>query len=98
MIGDPGSMTLDGIFQTTRSALQLGVLESDPRVRRACNRLLATQSATKHSLNDLSHVMRTAGGNSHQLPNRVAAVAECATQFPEMVKTRNKWSCCARYV
>ena len=96
-----------GIFQITRSAIQLGVLESDPRPRcarpsasalsvstihvrvhsnarclssrAACERLLKTQ---EQKLNDAQHVLSAWGGNSHQLPNVVAAVAECATQFP----------------
>ena len=45
----------------------------------ACERLLKTQ---EQKLNDAQHVLSAWGGNSHQLPNVVAAVAECATQFP----------------
>ena len=88
-------MTLDGIFQMTRSALQLGVLRTDARVKRACERLLKTQ---EKALNDRDHVLKHWGSNSHQLPNVVAAVAECAVQFPELIRTTNQWSCCARYV
>ena len=47
--------------------------------RAACERLLKTQ---EQKLNDAQHVLSAWGGNSHQLPNVVAAVAECATQFP----------------
>ena len=99
-----------GIFQITRSAIQLGVLESDPRPRcdretlsasnmlspsrmihvrvhsnarclsssAACERLLKTQ---EQKLNDAQHVLSAWGGNSHQLPNVVAAVAEGVRAF-----------------
>merc|ERR1712217_494312 len=41
--GDDGSMTLDGIFQITRPALQLGILRTDPRIKEACRKLISTQ-------------------------------------------------------
>lgn len=92
---DPGSMTLDGIFQITRPGLQLGVLHTDPRIRTACERLMKTQERT---LNNRTHVLGNWANNSHQLPNIVAAVAECASKFPDLVITQRQWSCCARYV
>jgi hypothetical protein len=91
--GDAGSMTLDGIFQTTRSSVQLGRRDWD-LVEDACDRLLATQAPR---VNDAGYVLGRSQ-NSHQLPNIVAAIGECATHFPALVKTRRPWTCCARYV
>jgi len=89
-----GSMTLDGIFQVTRSSLQLRKSRWH-LVQLACSRMLR---AFAKRLNDADAMMREYGNTSHALPNIVAAVAECAQLFPQMVKTRRPWSCCARYV
>mmetsp|Transcript_304 Transcript_304/g.1123 ORF Transcript_304/g.1123 Transcript_304/m.1123 type:complete len:134 (-) Transcript_304:1227-1628(-) len=92
---DPGSMSLDGIFQITRSAKQLGTLRSDFRVQGACLKLLRTMTPR---LNNNSFLNDHYSVNSHVLPNVVAAVAECAEQFPRLVVTEREWTCCARYV
>merc|ERR1712046_507101 len=71
---DDGSMTLDGIFQITRPALQLKVLRSDSRIKDACRKLVKTQLK---KFVDVNHVLTTWSKTSHDLPNVVAAVAEC---------------------
>ncbi|KAH8082118.1 hypothetical protein JL720_8645 [Aureococcus anophagefferens] len=48
-------------------------------------------------LNDARFVMANFGATSHDLPNVVAAAAECARAFPADVKTDRPWTCCARY-
>lgn len=90
-----GSLTLDGIVQVTRSAKQLNVTHSDPRVRGACARLV-TLSASR--LNDANYVLGNYSDTSHGLPNVLAAVGECAQMFPSLVVTDHPWRCCARYV
>ena len=92
--GDASSMSLDGIFQVTRSSLQLNRSKWD-RVQDACARLLATQAK---NLNDGIKVLGKFSKDSHGLPNVVANVAECSQTFPSLVKTRRPWRCCARYV
>lgn len=96
-----GSMTLDGIFQTVRSAEQLQrnheptAAQAMAAAVRACDALLGTSAK---ALNDEAKVMKHYAQNSHSLPNVLAAVGECARAFPFLVRTRRQWGCCARYV
>jgi len=93
-----GSITLDGIFQAVRSSEQLiraGRQGKQEEVRHACDLLLATSA---QQLSNMTLTLMKYGGNSHSLPNVLAAVGECARAFPHLVKTARKWSCCARYV
>lgn len=92
--GKIGSLSLDGIFQASRSSLQLQ-RSRWAEVRRACSLLLNISAA---QLNDEVTVQKTLWNNSHALPNALAAVAECAQLFPHMVRTLRPWTCCARYV
>ena len=91
---DPASMSLDGIFQVTRSSLQLGRARWG-EVKTSCTKLLATQEKL---LNSVDRVMKTLGNTTHDIANVVANVAECAQQFPDLVFTLRPWRCCARYV
>jgi hypothetical protein len=88
-------MTLDGTFQLARSSLQLN-RSRWVCVRSGCTALLETQAPRLSNATDV--LQRYGGSSSHELPNAVAAVAECASHFPELVRTRRAWSCCARYV
>eukprot|EP00937_MAST-01D_sp_MAST-1D-sp2_P003255 g3255.t1 len=96
-----GSMSLDGIFQVVRAAEQLqrgggtGGAAAVAAAHAACDRLLATSAA---QLNNKTLTLAKYGGNSHGLPNVLAAVGECARAFPALVRTRRPWTCCARYV
>ena len=91
---DHASMSLDGIFQVTRSSLQLGRARWG-EVKTSCTKLLATQEKL---LNNVDRVMKTLGNTTHDIVNVVANVAECAQQFPDLVFTLRPWRCCARYV
>ena len=68
---------------------------SAPAVRAACDTLLATSA---RQLANRSWTLAKYGGDSHGLPNVLAAVGECARAYPELVKSRRPWGCCARYV
>ena len=90
-----GSLTLDGIFQVTRAALQLRRSYRWDDARAACLKVLALAASR---LNDASFVFAHFANTTHDLPNIVAAAAECAQTFPEDVLTDRPWACCARYV
>ena len=90
-----GSLTLDGVVQMTRAAAQLGGAYRWDDARAACRRTLELSAKR---LNDARFVMANFGATSHDLPNVVAAAAECARAFPADVKTDRPWTCCARYV
>lgn len=88
---DPGYISLDGVYQVTRPAVQLGGAAGPAwgAARAACARFLAAAAA---SLNDAARVLGPAyGTNSHLLPGAVAGVSECAKWFPEMVRTVRPW-------
>ena len=93
-----GSLTLDGIFQAVRASEQLqrhGLPAAVPAVQAACGRVLALSAA---QLNNGSYALAHWGQASHDIANVVAAVGECARAFPQLVRTRRPWGCCARYV
>lgn len=90
-----GSLTLDGIFQVTRSALQLGTPASLQDAQASCVTLL---EIAVPQLSNSTRFFDTYATSSHILPNVVAAVAECAQTFPYLVRTIRPWSCCARFV
>lgn len=90
-----GSLTLDGIFQVTRSALQLGTPASLQDAQASCVTLL---EIAVPQLSNSTRLFSTYATSSHILPNVVAAVAECAQTFPNLVRTTRPWSCCARFV
>jgi len=91
-----GSLTLDGVFQVTRAAEQLvDTVLSRTAARASCTTVL---DMAVPQLNDPEVVLGKYAQTSHDLPNVVAAVAECARAFPELVRTNWTWDCCAVYV
>ena len=77
---------LDGIWCLTRSSrITSGYREPD--VRQACVRFLAH---AEERLNDRDYLAERYD-NSHALPGAMAAVAECATFYPELVRTERPW-------
>lgn len=89
------SLSLDGVFQVARAATQLEGAYRWDDARDACRRLTRLAAA---QLTNATFVLGNYAATSHDLPNAVAAVAECAQTFPEDVRTDGRWACCARYV
>lgn len=92
-----GSLTLDGIVLATRSALQLKSQSALDSARISCKTMLGIVVPQLTNATLIFHDSLYAA-TSHNLPNVVAAVAQCAQTFPDLVKTTRPWSCCARYV
>ena len=82
-------LNVDGIYQATRPAVQLGGAQSAAArwsdVERACDRLMGLVTT---ALNNRARIM---GQISHNLPALVGAVAECAKQFPSMIRSKRPW-------
>jgi len=88
-------MDVDGIYQVTRPAIQLGKARWD-EVEKACDALMAI---TTRALTDQGTFFGpVVSGISHTLPALVSAVAECQMQFPEMIKTVKPWKMCLNNV
>ena len=77
---------LDGIYCLTRSSRNAGGYRAKD-VEAACRRYLERAEAT---LNDRDFLFARYD-NSHRLPGALAAVAECALFFPEMIRTETPW-------
>lgn len=77
---------LDGVYCLTRSSRNAGWYRKDD-VYRACVRYLET---AERILNDREFVFGRYR-NSHILTGALAAVAECASYFPETVRTARPW-------
>lgn len=87
---DPNYIDLDGLYQITRPAAQLGGAPEWATASAACARYLATAEA---SLNDPARVLGAVyGKNSHILPGALAGVSECAKFFPDSVRTVRPWA------
>lgn len=88
---DPSYIDLDGVYQVTRPAAQVGGPGTPEwaTAHAVCARFLA---AAEVSLNDTSRVLGTVYGvNSHILPGALAGISECAKFFPDMVRTVRPW-------
>jgi hypothetical protein len=83
-------LNVDGIFQVTRPAVQLGRIRWT-EVRASCDRLMALVTG---ALNDEVKLLGSVSSTSHNLPALVAAVAECQKQFPDMIKSTRPWPMC----
>ncbi len=77
---------LDGIYCLTRSSRNAGRYRAKD-VEAACRRYLKRAEAT---LNDRAFLFGRYD-NSHRLPGALAAVAECALFYPDMVKSMTPW-------
>jgi hypothetical protein len=85
---------VDGIYQATRPALQIGTSSKASRwseVREACDRLMALVVPV---LNDRERLLGPISEVSHTLPALVSAVAECQKHWPEMIATDRPWRMC----
>ena len=78
---------LDGLYCLTRSSRNAGDYRADD-VKQACILYLSQAEAT---LNDRDFLF-TRYDNSHRLPGALAAVAECALFYPELVRTERPWT------
>ena len=90
----------DGIYQLTRSSIQLGYFEWNSFVKSVCNDylnyvvpILNNQSTVLYQTGDVYGLSK----NTHVMPGVIAAVAECVMQFPDLVETMYNWKCCAPF-
>ena len=87
-------MNFDGIYQMTRSSIQMGYYEWNSTVKTSCQMLL---NYTVPLLNNETYVLNELSNTTHIMPGIIAGVAECIMQFPSMVATKYKWTCCAPF-
>lgn len=87
-------INVDGIYQATRPALQVGVEKPQARwadVRLACDRLM---SLVVGALTNEKKLLGKVSSSTHNLPALVSAVAECQKHWPEMIHTDRPWKMC----
>lgn len=83
-------LNVDGIYQAVRPSLQLGKARWQD-VETACRRLM---ELVVPALNDEARLLGDISSKSHNLPALVAAVAECQSHFPGMVRSATPWRMC----
>eukprot|EP01084_Bolivina_argentea_P038367 70926_1 len=90
-----GDADMDGITQYTNAAYQIQFDGWNTTVKQECENIM---NFYVPRLNNESYVLHEMTKNTHKLPGIVAAVGQCNMYFPQLVKTKHNWLCCAPFM